>query len=140
MLDLPLEIRLALLFVLGVLVGRQLNRGIYSPGLVSPRSGTVVAAARGCAASPCRWTACRWWAGGVCAASRAWHGTGYWIRPLLIELATGVGFAVLYWGEVDQRVALARSAGCGTALLDHAPRPMPEPPDSRVADDRGDVH
>jgi prepilin signal peptidase PulO-like enzyme (type II secretory pathway) len=33
----------------------------------------------------------------------AWHGRGYWIRPLLIELATGIGFAVLYWGEVDQR-------------------------------------
>jgi prepilin signal peptidase PulO-like enzyme (type II secretory pathway) len=32
------------------------------------------------------------------------HGNGYWIRPLLIELFTGIGFAVLYWLEVKRRV------------------------------------
>jgi len=31
------------------------------------------------------------------------HGSGFWIRPLLIELAMGVGLAMLYWWEVDQQ-------------------------------------
>ena len=31
------------------------------------------------------------------------HGRGFWIRPLLIELAMGVGLAMLYWWEVDQQ-------------------------------------
>ena len=32
----------------------------------------------------------------------ALHGTGFWIRPMLIEILTGVGLAWLYWWEVDQ--------------------------------------
>ena len=31
------------------------------------------------------------------------HGRGFWIRPIVIELALGVGFAWLYWWEVDQQ-------------------------------------
>ncbi len=31
------------------------------------------------------------------------HGRGFWIRPLLIELAMGVGLAVLFWWEVHEQ-------------------------------------
>ena len=41
-----------------------------------------------------------WW--GMRRESSA-HGRGFWIRPLLIELAMGVGLALLWWWEVDQR-------------------------------------
>ena len=32
------------------------------------------------------------------------HGRGFWIRPLLIELAMGVGLAMLYWWEVHEQM------------------------------------
>ena len=56
-----------------------------------------------------------WWS---LARESPWHGTGYWIRPLLIELATGMGFAVLYWGEVEP------GAGSRPALPGVAPPAM----------------
>lgn len=37
-----------------------------------------------------------WWA---LRRESALHGRGYWIRPLLVELATGAGWAALYWWE-----------------------------------------
>ena len=35
------------------------------------------------------------------------HGRGFWIRPMLVELFSGVGLAVLYWWEVGQAGLLA---------------------------------
>ena len=102
MLDLPIGIRLALLFVIGVLIGRQLNRGIYClawfPRELGPWSPPPADAPRRRALD--RVPVLGWWG---LRREAPWHGAGYWIRPLLIELATGIGFAVLYWGEVDQR-------------------------------------
>ena len=123
---------------IGLLVGGQINRGIYSPGLVSAALGTVVAAAGGLR-RPRAGTVCR--CGLVGAAARVGVArSGYWIRPLLIELATGFGFAVLYWGEVRPAVALARLAGCGGTGLATLYAQYLESSDARVADDRGDVH
>jgi prepilin signal peptidase PulO-like enzyme (type II secretory pathway) len=39
------------------------------------------------------------------------HGRGYWIRPLLLELAVGIGFAWLYWLEVQQLALWPAIAG-----------------------------
>jgi prepilin signal peptidase PulO-like enzyme (type II secretory pathway) len=101
-LNLPIEIRLTLLFFMGLLVGGQLNRGIYRLAWFSrdwgPWSPPPAEAPPRCRGD--RLPVIGWWG---LRREAAWHGRGYWIRPLLIELATGIGFAVLYWGEVDQR-------------------------------------
>ena len=69
MLDLPMEMRLALLFVIGLLVGRQsIEASIVWPGFRGTRA--LVAAARRRAAAVAFWIACRCSVGGVCAASR----------------------------------------------------------------------
>ncbi|NLX56818.1 MAG: prepilin peptidase [Planctomycetaceae bacterium] len=114
--NVPLELRLILLFVVGLLVGRQVNRGIYSlawfPRVLGPWSPPPPGA-------PPRRTLDRlpvvgWW--GLRRES-AWHGAGYWIRPLLIELATGAGFAGLYWWEVGQRSLWPAGGAPGMAAL-----------------------
>ncbi|MHB8970232.1 MAG: prepilin peptidase [Pirellulaceae bacterium] len=101
-LNVPLEIRLALVFFAGLFVGGQLNRGIYRLawfprdwGPWSPPPAEAPPRRRGDCLPVIGWWGLR--------REAAWHGRGYWIRPVLIELATGIGFAVLYWGEVDQR-------------------------------------
>ena len=102
LLNLPIGIRLALVFFTGLLVGGQLNRGIYRLAWF-PRDWGPWSPPPADAPPRSRWDrlpVVGWW--GLRRES-AWHGRGYWIRPLLIELATGIGFAVLYWGEVDQR-------------------------------------
>lgn len=46
------------------------------------------------------------------------HGRGFWIRPLLIEVAMGVGLAMLYWWEVvDQRLVIQQ-------VVDRFPLPL----------------
>jgi prepilin signal peptidase PulO-like enzyme (type II secretory pathway) len=89
------------LFCLGALVGGQINRGIYRlawyPRAIGPWSKPPEDA-------PKR----RWfdripiygWVG--LSREAKIHGRGFWIRPLLIELAVGVGYAALYWYEVHQ--------------------------------------
>jgi prepilin signal peptidase PulO-like enzyme (type II secretory pathway) len=102
LLNLPIGIRLALAFFTGLLVGGQLNRGIYRLAWF-PRDWGPWSPPPADAPPRSRWDrlpVVGWW--GLRRES-AWHGRGYWIRPLLMELATGIGFAVLYWGEVDQR-------------------------------------
>jgi prepilin signal peptidase PulO-like enzyme (type II secretory pathway) len=99
--SMPIEVRLALLGLAGLLLGRQLNRAIYQlawlPRPVGPWSPPP-------AAAPPRHRldlvpVVGWWR--LRRESR-WHGRGYWIRPLLLELLVGVGCAVLYWGEIER--------------------------------------
>ena len=45
------------------------------------------------------------------------HGTGFWIRPMLVEVVAAAGFVALYWWEVKQ-----------FGLI----RPMTAPPDTMV--------
>lgn len=100
-LGLPLEVRLAALFLLGVCIGSLANLGVYRlawhPRSISP-----------------------WWPPDEKAPPRRWydrlpivgwlglrreaglHGAGFWIRPLLLELSLGIGFAVLYWWEIER--------------------------------------
>jgi prepilin signal peptidase PulO-like enzyme (type II secretory pathway) len=92
-----------LIVVLGVLLGTQLNRGIYRLAWnrrpIGPWSPPHPDA-------PPRHAADRipilGWLGLRREAGLETHGAGYWIRPMLIEAATGLGLAALYWWEVDR--------------------------------------
>ena len=97
----PLEYRLAGLFVLGAAVASIMNLAIYrlawNQRSISPWSPPPVGGQR------------RIWLDRVpifgwlsLRREFAAHGRGFWIRPLLVELATGLGLAALYWWEVDQ--------------------------------------
>jgi len=96
-----------MLFVLGCLVGGQVNRGIYrlafAPRPIGPWSAPHPQAA------PRRWfdrVPVLGWFGLRREADI--HGAAFWVRPMAIELALGGGFAALYWYEVTQ-LGLVRS-------------------------------
>lgn len=100
-LSIPIEVRLTLLFLLGTLLGGQLNRGIYRLAWNRRAIGPWSLPLDGV---PSRHWSDRlpivgWWG---LRREAAWHGRGYWVRPLLLELGTGIFFAVLYWLETDQ--------------------------------------
>ena len=89
------------LFLLGTLLGSQINRAIYRwawfSRLISPWSPADSKA-------PAR----RWpdrlpvigWLG--LRRETTIHGAGFWIRPLLLEIGVGVGLAGLYWWEIGR--------------------------------------
>jgi prepilin signal peptidase PulO-like enzyme (type II secretory pathway) len=99
-LALPFELRLAILFLVGLVVGGQVNRGIYrlawSPRQLGPWSAPPEKAL------PRHWSdrlpVVGWW--GLRRETNL-HGPGFWIRPMLIELALGLGFAWLYHWEIN---------------------------------------
>ena len=101
-LSIPIEIRLAILFALGCCLGSLINLGIYrlawQPRPISPWS-------RPAAEAPPRKVWDRLpvvgWVGLRREASL--HGTGFWIRPMLIEILTGAVLAVLYAWEIENR-------------------------------------
>ena len=108
-LSLPLEVRLAALFVLGACLGAAVNLAVYQlawyPRPISPWSRPDPAAPprRGWHRLPIvGWLGLR--------REAALHGPGFWIRPLLVEVLTGVGLAWLYWWEVGRRRAVAAGA------------------------------
>lgn len=98
-LEMPLEFRLAICMFLGALAASLANFGIYrfawNKRLVSPWSP----APKG--AGP------RTWADRIpilgwlfLRREVAFHGSGFWIRPMIIELIAAAGFAALYVWEV----------------------------------------
>lgn len=102
LLAIPMEFRLAGLFVLGVVLGSAANLAIYRlawhPRAISPWF-TPLPAAR-----PRRF----WdripivgWIG--LRREEELHGRGFWVRPMLLELAAGLGLAGLYWWEVGRQ-------------------------------------
>lgn len=97
----PIGARLAALGMAGLLLGRLVNRAIYQlawqPRPVGPwQPPPHTAPSR-------RWLdhapVVGWW---HLRRESPWHGRGYWIRPLLLELGVAAGCALLYWGEVER--------------------------------------
>ncbi|HUG70671.1 MAG TPA: prepilin peptidase [Pirellulaceae bacterium] len=90
-----------LLFLLGVIVATQLNRGIYRLAWFARPIGPWSA--------PHKTALARHWSDRIpvigwigLRRESSIHGRGFWIRPLLLELAIGACFAALYWHEVGR--------------------------------------
>lgn len=100
-LQIPLEVRLTLLFLVGVAVAGQLNRGIYRLAWNARRIGPWSPPPD--EVPPRHWSdripVLGWW--GLRRES-PWQGRAYWVRPMLLELGTGVAFALLYWFETER--------------------------------------
>lgn len=107
--ELPLEFRTAVVWIVGAVVGGQINRGIYRlawhPRPIGPWSQPHPDA-------PPRQRIDRvpifgWW---LMRREASVHGPGFWVRPLFIELLAACGFATLYWfemrGALTPRVAM----------------------------------
>jgi leader peptidase (prepilin peptidase) / N-methyltransferase len=116
-LAIPLEARVAALFVLGACLGGLVNLGVYRlawhPRQISPWSLPS-------AEAPSRrksdripvlgWLGLRREAGlnGIC----------FWVRPMLVELLFGAGLAALYWWEIGhEAVQLVGVPPPGPAVL-----------------------
>jgi len=98
-LAIPIEVRLAALFVWGLCLGSLANLGIYRLAwrrrAISPWSCTEADA------RPRRWLdrlPVIGWLG--LRREAPLHGPGFWIRPMAVDWAFGVGCAALYWWEV----------------------------------------
>ena len=96
------EARLAVLFVLGACVGSLVNLGVYRlawhPRPIGPWAIRH-------ADAPPRRAADRLPIFGWLGLRReaALHGTGFWVRPMLLEVLAGVGFAALYFWEIERQ-------------------------------------
>lgn len=90
-----------LIFVLGAVLGGQLNRGIY--GLAWHRRAISPWSPPPDGGPPRRWTdrlPIVGWFG--LRRESSLHGAGFWVRPLLLEVTVGAGLAVLYYWEVER--------------------------------------
>lgn len=98
-LSLPMEVRVAAVFVLGACLGSAVNLAIYQlawhPRPISPWS-------RPDRSAPPRrvldWLPIFGWLG--LRREAVLHGAGFWVRPLLVELLSAIGLAALYEWEV----------------------------------------
>jgi len=103
-LAIPIEFRMAGLFVLGACLGALVNLGVYRlawrPRRISPWSPPEPDA-------PARHASDRipivGWLG--LRREAALHGAGFWVRPAVVELACALGLPWLYWWET-QRLGL----------------------------------
>ena len=104
LLTIPLELRLAGCFVLGLILGTLVNVGIYS--LAWNARSISPWLRRHQNAPPRRWPDFIPLAGWLTLRREASiHGRGFWIRPLLLELCCGLGLAALYWWEMTGHLA-----------------------------------
>ena len=115
----PLELRLVLLFVLGLAVGSAVNWGIYAlawfPRPISPWS------ARHPEADGRSWPDFVPVLGWLRLRREAvLHGSGFWVRPLLLELFCGVGLAALYWWEIKGGLVPSWAHAALTPAMVHA--------------------
>jgi leader peptidase (prepilin peptidase) / N-methyltransferase len=97
-LSIPMPIRLAVVFALGACIGAAVNWAVCSLAWnrrpISPWSRPDPSASRrrlGDRLPIVGWLGLR--------REASLHGAGFWIRPMLIEVLVGVGFAWLYWWE-----------------------------------------
>jgi len=100
-LTLPEQVRAAIIFVIVLVIGGQVNRGIYrlawSPRAIDPWGPPHPKAAPR-----------TWW---DCIPVIGWfrlqreekiHGSGFWVRPLLLEVFLAAGIVMLYLFEIRQ--------------------------------------
>ncbi len=100
-LAIPFPFRLVGLFVFGACLGSLVNLAVYQlawhPRSISPWSPPHRKAPR---RRPDDRVPILGWLG--LRRETPIHGRGFWIRPMVVELLSGVGLAVLYWWEIDQ--------------------------------------
>ncbi len=123
-LAIPLPLRLATLFVAGAVVGGLVNWGTYRLAWrrrqISPWSAPPEGAARR------RWSdhlpIVGWW-----WLAREWHlhGRGFWIRPMLVEIATGALFATLYLVETQWNTLFVLGVAAGPPDADFLSTHLP---------------
>jgi leader peptidase (prepilin peptidase)/N-methyltransferase len=119
-LALPLPLRLALVFVVAAVMASLANAAIYhfawrrrlrSPWQPVPEGG-----------SPRTWFDCvpivGWW---QLRRESKIHGSGHWVRPMLIELLFPLGIAWLYWWETEAFGLIAEQVPGQFGKLDPAP-------------------
>lgn len=99
-LAIPVSVRVVTLFVIGALLGGQINWAVY--GLVLPLSSRISPWLAPDVKAPQRKKFDRmpllgWW--GLQREQKV-HGTGFWVRPFLIELSCAVGLPCLYLWEI----------------------------------------
>ncbi|HEX3601913.1 MAG TPA: A24 family peptidase [Lacipirellulaceae bacterium] len=109
-----LAVRLLFIFVGGTFLGSLVNWAIYSLAwnrrAISPWSRCPEAAPR---RWPDRVPIFGWF---TLRREAHVHGPRFWLRPMLLEVATGVALAALYWWEVD-RVGLIQDQLRGVAIV-----------------------
>ncbi len=101
-LAIPMQARLVVVFVLGVCLGAAANWATYrlawnrrAIGPWSPPDPSAPPRRFSDRLPVIGWLGLR--------REAALHGTGFWIRPMLLETFLGVGLAWLYWWEVCQK-------------------------------------
>ncbi|MFT5525667.1 MAG: leader peptidase (prepilin peptidase)/N-methyltransferase [Pirellulaceae bacterium] len=103
---LPSPLDIVITFVVGAIIGGQVNRGIYrlaiEQSLISPWSATPEG------------LSVRSWLDRIpiigwfrLQRESKEHGDGFWLRPLLIELGMAVGLAYLYVCEMDGQLSVS---------------------------------
>jgi prepilin signal peptidase PulO-like enzyme (type II secretory pathway) len=98
----PLIVRLLAIFVAGAMFGGLANWAIYRLAWYSRRISPWSPPPLGL--PPRQWIdrlPVVGWLG--MRREAAIHGRGFWVRPMLVELATGLGLAWLYWWEVARQ-------------------------------------
>jgi len=103
----PLQLRLFVVFLVSAVVAGQLNRGIYRLAWFQRDIGPWRPPAR--ESPPRSWTdrlPIVGWFG--LRRESSLHGAGYWVRPMLIELAFGLGMVWLYWLETSGKLVNAQ--------------------------------
>jgi leader peptidase (prepilin peptidase) / N-methyltransferase len=98
-LGLPLQLRLAGLFALGLILGSFLNWAVYQWGWnvrpISPWSAAPGVRRRWSDRLP----VVGWW---LLRRESHVHGSGFWLRPLIVELGFASALAALYWWDTVQ--------------------------------------
>jgi leader peptidase (prepilin peptidase)/N-methyltransferase len=104
---LPLSVRLLAVGLMGMVLGSLVNWAIYR--LAWNRRDISPWGPKPSGAAP------RGWADRIPVLGWLWlrrehqlHGRGFWVRPVGIEVALGLGLAALYWWEVAQQGILCQ--------------------------------